>query len=138
MVVAFEVLFHCLIYNKSIPFIIPTYQVSEEVKGLEPAQDMKEDRADEDIVPRQAENVGDMKPAKDDVQSNLANESEELKSKLSVMDSKLREVRAHEFRLDFVAVTFMSSFLLHVPLILCYISLTILLPKYRNLITLLS
>ncbi|KHN03395.1 Vesicle-associated protein 2-2 [Glycine soja] len=71
--------------------IPPPRKVSEEVKGLEPAQDMKEDRADEDIVPRQAENVGDMKPAKDDVQSNLANESEELKSKLSVMDSKLRE-----------------------------------------------
>lgn len=63
---------------------------------------MKEDRADEDVVPRQVENVGDMKPAKDDVQLNLANESEELKSELSVIDSKLREVRSHEFRLNFV------------------------------------
>ncbi|RZB54807.1 Vesicle-associated protein 2-2 [Glycine soja] len=75
--------------------IPPPRKVSEEVKGLEPAQDMKEDRADEDIVPRQAENVGDMKPAKDDVQSNLANESEELKSKLSaeVTITKLNEER---------------------------------------------
>lgn len=87
------------------------YQVSDEVKGLEPAQDMKEDREDEDIVPRQAENVGDMKPAKDDMQLNLTNESEELKSKLSVMDSKLRVVRAHEFRLHVVAIIFMSTFL---------------------------
>ncbi|KAL3012054.1 hypothetical protein AAZX31_07G233700 [Glycine max] len=70
--------------------IPPPCKVSDEVKGLEPAQDMKEDREDEDIVPRQAENVGDMKPAKDDMQLNLTNESEELKSKLSVMDSKLR------------------------------------------------
>ena len=95
----------------SVPFIIPMYQVSDEVKGLEPAQDMKEDREDEDIVPRQAENVGDMKPAKDDMQLNLTNESEELKSKLSVMDSKLRVVRAHEFRLHVVAIIFMSTFL---------------------------
>lgn len=66
-------------------------QVSEEVKGLEPAQDTKEGRADEDIVPRQVENVGDMKPAKDDVELDLTNESEESKSKLSIMDLKLRE-----------------------------------------------
>ncbi|XP_020226988.1 vesicle-associated protein 2-2 isoform X1 [Cajanus cajan] len=66
-------------------------QVSEEVKGLETAQDTKEGRADEDIVPRQVENVGDMKPAKGDVELNLTNESEESKSKLSIMDSKLRE-----------------------------------------------
>jgi len=76
------------------------YQVSEEVKGLEP-KDTKEDRAEGNIVLVQTENVGDMKAAKDDVQLNLDNESEELKSKLGIMDSKLREVRDHELRLNF-------------------------------------
>ncbi|CAJ1941104.1 unnamed protein product [Sphenostylis stenocarpa] len=71
--------------------IPPLRTVSEEVKGLEPIQHEKEDRAEGDIVPRQTENVVDTKPAKDDVQMNLVNESEELKSKLSTMDSKLRE-----------------------------------------------
>ncbi|TKY54107.1 Vesicle-associated protein 2-2 [Spatholobus suberectus] len=71
--------------------IPPPHRVSEQVKGFEPVQDMKEDRADEDIATRQVENVGDKKPAKDDVELNLANESEELKSRLSIMDSKLRE-----------------------------------------------
>ncbi|KAK7387853.1 hypothetical protein VNO78_22649 [Psophocarpus tetragonolobus] len=71
--------------------IPPPRKFSEEVKGLEPAQDMKKDRGDEDIVPRQAENAGDMKLTKDDFQLNSNNEFEELKSKLSVIDSKLRE-----------------------------------------------
>ncbi|KAJ1395173.1 PapD-like superfamily [Sesbania bispinosa] len=69
----------------------PPLRVSAEVKGLEPAQDMREDRTDEAIVPRHVENVGDMKPAKDDVQLNLAKDSEESESRLSIMDSKLRE-----------------------------------------------
>ncbi|KAJ1413392.1 PapD-like superfamily [Sesbania bispinosa] len=64
----------------------------QKLKGLEPAQDMREDRTYEAIVPRHAENVGDMKPAKDDVQLNLTRDSEESKSRLSIMDSKLREV----------------------------------------------
>lgn len=80
--------------------IPPPTRVSHEVNGLELAQDMKEDRADEDVVPRQVENVGDMKPAKDDVQLNLANESEELKSELSVIDSKLREAEVTIMKLN--------------------------------------
>ncbi|BAT77181.1 hypothetical protein LR48_Vigan01g311300 [Vigna angularis] len=71
---------------------IPPRTISEEVKGLEPIKDTKEDRADEDVVPIQTENMGDMKAAKDDVQLNSDNESEELKSKFGIMDSKLREV----------------------------------------------
>ncbi|KAJ1385588.1 Vesicle-associated membrane-protein-associated protein [Sesbania bispinosa] len=71
--------------------IPPPLRVSAEVKGLEPAQDMREDRTDEAIVPRHVENVGDMKPAKDDVQLNLTKDSEESESRLSIMDSKLRE-----------------------------------------------
>lgn len=72
----------------------------------------REDKTDEDIVPRHAENVGDMKPAKDDallnlppkgdVQLNLAKGCEELKSRLGMMDLKLREVRAPEFRLSII------------------------------------
>ncbi|KAJ1426477.1 PapD-like superfamily [Sesbania bispinosa] len=72
--------------------IPPPLRVSVEVKGLEPAQDMREERTYEAIVPRHAENVGDMKPAKDDVQLNLTRDSEESESRLSIMDSKLREV----------------------------------------------
>ncbi|KAK7348196.1 hypothetical protein VNO80_22746 [Phaseolus coccineus] len=71
---------------------IPPRTVSEEVKGLEPIKDTKEDIAEGNTVPIQTENVGDMKAAKDDVQLSLDNESEELKSKLGIMDSKLREV----------------------------------------------
>ncbi|KAL2339084.1 hypothetical protein Fmac_013530 [Flemingia macrophylla] len=73
--------------------IPPPRRVSEEVKGLEPAQDTKEGRADEVIVPRQVENAhhSHMKLAKDGVELDIANEYEELKSKLSIMDSKLRE-----------------------------------------------
>ncbi|XP_061367972.1 vesicle-associated protein 2-2-like [Gastrolobium bilobum] len=71
--------------------IPPPLRLSEEVKGLETTQDMREDRTDEDIVPRHAENVRDMKPAKDDVQLNLANDTEELKSRLNIMDSKQRQ-----------------------------------------------
>ncbi|ESW26216.1 hypothetical protein PHAVU_003G100500 [Phaseolus vulgaris] len=71
---------------------IPPRTVPEEVKGLEPIKETKEDRAEGNTVPIQTENVGDMKAAKDDVQLSLDNESEELKSKLGIMDSKLREV----------------------------------------------
>ncbi|KEH32268.1 putative vesicle-associated membrane-protein-associated protein [Medicago truncatula] len=78
--------------------IPPPLRDSEEVKGLEPALDTREDKTDEVIVPRHAENVGDMSPEKDDVQLNLAKSCEELKSRLSMMDSKLREVRDPEFR----------------------------------------
>lgn len=91
------------------------YQTSAEVKGLEPVLDTGEEKSNEDSVPRHAENEGDMKPAiDDDVQLNLAKGCEELKSRLCLMDSKLREVRASEFRLSIMNV----SFLVHVPDIL--------------------
>ncbi|KAK7363635.1 hypothetical protein VNO77_05785 [Canavalia gladiata] len=80
--------------------IPPPHRVSEEVKGLEMAQDMRDDRTDEDIVPRQAENVGDMKPAKVDAQLSSANDSEELMSRLSIMDSKLREAEVTIMKLN--------------------------------------
>lgn len=100
---AYNVLYHWLIDTNSLPLFFSLYQVSAEIKGLEPAQAMREDRTDEDIVSRHAENVGDMKPAKDDVQLNLAKDCEELKSRLCIMDSKLREVRAPEFKLNSIS-----------------------------------
>ncbi|KAK7303161.1 hypothetical protein RJT34_14062 [Clitoria ternatea] len=60
--------------------------VSEE-KGLLTEQGMEESRAGEDIVKK----VGDMKQVNDAAKLSLAKDSEELKSRLSVMDSKLRE-----------------------------------------------
>ncbi|KAI5415863.1 vesicle-associated protein 1-1 isoform X1 [Lathyrus oleraceus] len=81
--------------------IPPPLKTSAEVKGLEPVLDTGEEKSNEDNVPRHAENEGDMKPAiDDDVQLNLAKGCEELKSRLCLMDSKLREVRASEFRLS--------------------------------------
>ncbi|CAJ2634396.1 unnamed protein product [Trifolium pratense] len=80
--------------------IPPPLRVSAEVNGLEPALDTREDKTDVDFVLSHAENVGDMNPAKDDVQLNLAKGCEELESRLCMMDSKLREVRAPEFRLS--------------------------------------
>ncbi|XP_019436056.1 PREDICTED: vesicle-associated protein 2-2-like [Lupinus angustifolius] len=74
--------------------------VSEEVKGFETAQDMEEDRIDEDIVARHADNVSDMKPAKDAVQLNLAKDVAELNSRLGIMDSKLREAEVTIMKLN--------------------------------------
>ncbi|KAK7264582.1 hypothetical protein RJT34_32191 [Clitoria ternatea] len=80
--------------------IPPPPRVSEEIIGSEPALDTREDKADENIVPRQAENVSDTKTEKDEVQFDLANESEELKSRLSIMDSKLREAEVTIMKLN--------------------------------------
>ncbi|CAL0307239.1 unnamed protein product [Lupinus luteus] len=66
--------------------IPPPLTDSEEVKGFETAQDMEED-----IVPRHADNVSDMKPAKDAVQLSLAKDFEELNSRLGIVDSNLRQ-----------------------------------------------
>ncbi|KHN47287.1 hypothetical protein glysoja_020155, partial [Glycine soja] len=63
-------------------------------KGLEAAQDMEEDGADNGTFPstRSVEKVRDMKHVNDVVKLSLATkDSEELKSRLSIMDAKLRE-----------------------------------------------
>ncbi|KAF1887197.1 hypothetical protein Lal_00040797 [Lupinus albus] len=75
-------------------------EVSEEGKGLKTAQDTEEDRTAEDIVTRHAENVSDMKPSKDGVQLTLAKDLEELRSRLGIMDSKLREAEATIMKLN--------------------------------------
>lgn len=86
------------------------YQDAEDVKVLETAHDLEDDRANKAIVSGPSENVNDMKE-KDAVQFILAKDSEELKSRLSLMDSKLREVRVSRFRLNFsVMVTLISIF----------------------------
>ncbi|CAI8610579.1 unnamed protein product [Vicia faba] len=79
----------------------PPLRASAEVKGLEPVLDTREDITDEDNVPRHAENEGDMKQAiDDDVQLNLAKGCEELKSRLCMMDSKLREAEVTVLKLN--------------------------------------
>ncbi|XP_012573547.1 vesicle-associated protein 2-2-like isoform X2 [Cicer arietinum] len=94
---------------RGVENIPPPLRVSAE-KGLEPVLVTREDKTDEDIVPRHAENVGDMKPAKDDallnlppkgdVQLNLAKGCEELKSRLGMMDLKLREAEVTILRVN--------------------------------------
>lgn len=62
---------------------------------MEAAQDMEEDGADKGTFPstRSVEKVGDMKQVNDAVNLSFATkDSEELKSRLSIMDAKLREV----------------------------------------------
>ncbi|XP_061374313.1 vesicle-associated protein 2-2-like [Gastrolobium bilobum] len=76
-----------------------TLRVSEE-KSLDSAQDTEEDTTDEDIVSRLAEITGDLKQGNDAVQLNLAKDSEELKSRLSIMDSKLREAEGSIMKLN--------------------------------------
>lgn len=83
---------------------ISWYQVAEDVQGLETARDVEEDRRDEDIVSRHAENVDDTKPVKDVVQLNLAKDSEELKSRLSIMHTKLREVSLSLLDINFYII----------------------------------
>ncbi|CAL5198822.1 unnamed protein product [Lathyrus oleraceus] len=81
--------------------IPPPLKTSAEVKGLEPVLDTGEEKSNEDNVPRHAENEGDMKPAiDDDVQLNLAKGCEELKSRLCLMDSKLREAEVAMMKLN--------------------------------------
>lgn len=94
-VVVYNVLCHCLLGNNSFcHYLFPyTRFLKFKVWTLEPAQDTREDNTYEDTVPRYTDNIGDMKPAKGEVQLNLAKYSEELKSRFSIMDSKLREVK---------------------------------------------
>ncbi|XP_028759815.1 vesicle-associated protein 2-2 [Neltuma alba] len=78
---------------------IPPPTDAEDVKGFETAQDMGQDRAIKNNVSGQAENVDDIE-AKDALQLNLAKDSEELKSRLNLMDSKLREAELVIKKLD--------------------------------------
>lgn len=55
---------------------------------------MEEDGVDKDAVPRSVEKVSDMKGVNDVVKLSLPKDSGELKSRLSIMETKLREVSA--------------------------------------------
>ncbi|KAJ7955036.1 Vesicle-associated protein 2-2-like [Quillaja saponaria] len=66
--------------------------VSRPAENVEDLQAEKvEDMKTENVEDMKTEIVEDMKPTRDDVQLNLAKDSEELKSKLSAMDLKLKE-----------------------------------------------
>ncbi|KAL4398094.1 hypothetical protein AHAS_Ahas01G0257500 [Arachis hypogaea] len=82
--------------------IPPPLKVCEEFKGLETAKNMEEDRRDEDVVARHSENenVPDIKPENDAAQLNSAEEYEQLKSRLSIMDTKLRAADVTILKLD--------------------------------------
>ncbi|KAK4266483.1 hypothetical protein QN277_027395 [Acacia crassicarpa] len=78
---------------------IPPPTDAGDVKGFETAQDMEQDRAIKSNVSRPAETVDGIK-VKDAMQFNLAKDSEELKSRLNLMDSKLREAELVIKKLD--------------------------------------
>ncbi|KAJ1414262.1 PapD-like superfamily [Sesbania bispinosa] len=66
-----------------------------------PLGDMEQDRTDGDFVLRPLENVSDMKMQPNDgVQLGVAKDSQELKLKLSEMDSKLREAEGTIMKLN--------------------------------------
>ncbi|KAK7412603.1 hypothetical protein VNO78_04092 [Psophocarpus tetragonolobus] len=66
-------------------------------KGMEDtAEDMEEDGADKDDVPRCIEKVGDMKQVNDVIKLD----SEDFKSRLSIMDAKLREAEETIMKLN--------------------------------------
>lgn len=69
-------------------------------KSLEAGRSMEEDGADKDAVPRSVEKVSDMKGVNDDVKLSLAKDSGELKSRLSIMEAKLREAEGTIIKLN--------------------------------------
>ncbi|MED6156950.1 hypothetical protein PIB30_018871 [Stylosanthes scabra] len=75
----------------------PSFTVSEE-KSLEPAQDTEEEETTgKDMISKRVESNGEskieiaMKQGEDNLRLSLAKDYEELKSRISIMDSKLRE-----------------------------------------------
>jgi len=66
-------------------------QLAEDVKGNETAEQVDELRAAKDVDSRPAVDVEGLKPVKNDVDLNISKDFEDLKSKLNMMDSKLRE-----------------------------------------------
>ncbi|KAK7331321.1 hypothetical protein VNO77_25543 [Canavalia gladiata] len=69
-------------------------------KSLQPAQDMKEHKADEDNVSRRVDKVGGIKQANDAAKLSLAKDPQELKSTLNLMESKLREAEGTIIKLN--------------------------------------
>jgi hypothetical protein len=59
-------------------------------------------RAAKDVDSRPAVDVEGLKPVKNDVDLNISKDFEDLKSKLNMMDSKLREVNFSHCRFNFI------------------------------------
>ncbi|MED6121688.1 hypothetical protein PIB30_032457 [Stylosanthes scabra] len=74
----------------------PSLTVAEE-KSSEPAEDMEEDTTGKEMISKRVENNSEskieigMKQGEDDLRLSLNKDYEELKSRISIMDSKLRE-----------------------------------------------
>ncbi|KAK9992371.1 hypothetical protein SO802_027356 [Lithocarpus litseifolius] len=79
------------IVRSGVENIPPPQRVNEDVKGIETAEEMDELRAVDFVDSRPADNVEELKVVKKDVELNLAKEFEDLKLKLNVTDSTLRE-----------------------------------------------
>ncbi|CAJ1962263.1 unnamed protein product [Sphenostylis stenocarpa] len=84
--------------NQDPPIQMPSPLTVE--KSLEVAQSTEEDGTDKDTVPRLVEKVGDMKQVNDVEKLSFPKDSKELKSRLSIMDAKLREAEGTIVKLN--------------------------------------
>lgn len=73
---------------------------------------MDELRAAKGVDSRPADNVEGLKPVKNDVDSNISKDFEDLKSKLNMMDSKLREVSFTHCSFNFIEANLDLCFIL--------------------------
>ncbi|XP_059435070.1 vesicle-associated protein 2-2-like isoform X2 [Corylus avellana] len=74
--------------------IPPPQRLAEDVKGIETAEEVDELREGKHMDSRPAVDVEGLKPVKNDVDLNISKDFEDLKSKLTMMDSKLREAES--------------------------------------------
>ncbi|KAK4586885.1 hypothetical protein RGQ29_023865 [Quercus rubra] len=81
------------IVRSGVENIPPPQRVDEDVKGIETAEEMDELRAVDFVDSRPVYNVEELKVVKNDVELNLAKDFEDLKLKLNLTDSTLREPR---------------------------------------------
>ncbi|KDP40029.1 hypothetical protein JCGZ_02027 [Jatropha curcas] len=82
---------HRDVEQNGIENIPPPQNSTEEVSSFQPAKNIEELKTVKNAEPRPAEAIGNLESAKDAVEPKLLEDFEELKSKLHVMDSKLRE-----------------------------------------------
>jgi hypothetical protein len=99
------------------PLFILYCQLAEDVKGIKTAEEVDELRTAKGVDSRPADNVEGLKPVKNDVDLNISKDFEDLKSKLNMMDSKLREVSYSHWRFKFIEANLdlcFICFLVHV------------------------
>jgi hypothetical protein len=75
-------------------------------------------RAAKDVDSRTAVDVEGLKLVKNDVDLNISKDFEDLKSKLNMMDSKLREVNFSNCRFNFIEANLELCFICF--LVLCF------------------